>query len=91
MTSTVLPSDTLLFSMKNYFASGIHVNPKNCDYPLILAIITGSFNHFEGNHKKVSEYLKTTPSQVVKFITDNKHLLEKINSIRKKFNKPNLH
>ena len=84
------PSDDVFAICVQYIKNGLHINRKNRDISLIYALIVSLFCNFNGDHKKVAVQLGVTSSRLVKFLAEDKLLLNKVNSIRNKADKNNL-
>ncbi len=84
------PSDDVFAICLQYVKNGLHINRKNRDISLIYALIVALFCNFNGDHKKVAVQLGVTPSRLVKFLAEDKLLLNKVNFIRNNANRNNL-
>jgi len=84
------PSDNVFAISLQYLKNGLHINRKNKDISFIYALVVSLFSNFDGDHKKVAVCLGITSSRLVRFLAEDKLLLNKVNLIRNKADRNNL-
>ena len=81
------PPDSILSRLESFFRNGLHIRTGNPEWPLLVATLCGSFQHFRGDHRPVASLLGISPTRLVRFVFEHKKLLERINAIRKEFDR----
>ncbi len=83
--------DFALQVTRPYFQNGLHIQEHNSILPNVYAVLCARFLENQGEHKCIANAQGISTSCLIRFLSENKTLLERVNQIRQNFGKHPLH
>lgn len=72
-------------SLKQYFAKGISINPKNSHYPFVVKIVLDVFYSLDGRLSDTADVFNVSTNQLIQFVKNDTDLWTTVNDMREEF------